>query len=440
MSLSYSVGGAYSSLISNQDIKTANGALPASFRVGFAGSTGGSTNVHEIMCFKAATAAQSGSSATVNQKQSSKVQAGTQAYFAYYNPTNWTGTVTANTLINNSDGSVTVNTSPNWDASCWLTSSSTPATGGGCTVPSGAPVGTPTPANRIMLTWDTTKTTNGGISFEWNSLNAAQQAALVAGDPTTTSTRLSYLRGDRTNEINTAGAGLYRRRDAVLGDIVDSSPTWVGPPTSPYTATWQDRLNPATAMPENATSQSYVQFVSAEQTRLNVVYVGDNDGFVHGFRAGSFDINGIYVPTGNDGQEVLAYMPGSTLSSLAPSGTTGGWSGVTSTCPQDTSTGTVVQQIHGATPAITTTTTATPPVTTTTVPCVEPLLDYSNSQYGHNFFVDATPGSGDLYYGGEWHTWLVGVSVPWRRHLCARRYGSQLRQLHRDQCIEHRCR
>ena len=405
LSLSYSVGGAYSSLISNQDIKTANGPLPASFRVGFAGSTGGSTNIHEIMCFKAATAAQSGSSATGNQKESSKVQAGTQAYFAFYNPTNWTGTVTANALINNSDGSITVSTTPNWDASCWLTFSEAPATGGGCTAPTGTPSGTPAPANRIMLTWDTTKTTNGGIPFEWNNLNAAQQAALVAGDPTTTTNRLNYLRGDRTNEINTSGVGLYRRRDAVLGDIVDSSPNWVGPPGSPYTATWQDRLYAATVMPENSTTQSYVQFVSTEQTRLNVVYVGANDGFVHGFRAGSFDSNGAYVATGNDGQEVLAYMPGSTLSSMAASGTTGVWSGVASTCPQDISTGTVVQSIHGATPAITT---GTPPGTTTTTPCVEPLLDYSNSQYGHNFFVDATPGSGDLYYGGQWHTWLVG--------------------------------
>jgi len=40
--------------------------------------------------------------------------------------------------------------------------------------------------------------------------------------------------------------------------------------------------------------------------------------------------------------------------------------------------------------------------------CVEPVLDYSNPQYGHNFFVDATPGSGDLFFGGQWHTWLVG--------------------------------
>ena len=41
-------------------------------------------------------------------------------------------------------------------------------------------------------------------------------------------------------------------------------------------------------------------------------------------------------------------------------------------------------------------------------------MDLSSPQYGHNFFVDATPTSGDLFYSptttgtGAWHTWLVG--------------------------------
>jgi type IV pilus assembly protein PilY1 len=388
LSLSYSTGGAYSSLISNQSITAANGALPATFRVGFAGSTGGSTNVHEIMCFKAASADQSGSSATVNEKQAAKVEAGTQAYFAFYNPNDWTGTVTANDLIDTA-GVITVRSMANWDASCWLTSSSLPAAGGGCAAVTGPPVGTPAPSSRVMLTWDTVNKV--GIPFEWASLNAAQQAALTAGDPTPiTANRLNYLRGDRSNEVNTSGAGLYRARDAVLGDIVDSSPAWVGPPSSPYTATWQDHLNAATVMPENAVAQSYLLFSNTEQTRQNVVYVGSNDGFLHGFRAGSFDVNGAFVATGNDGQEIVSYMPGSTLASAAASGALGG-------CTTDTTTGTLVQQIHGVTPAI-----GANPL------CVEPLLDYSNTQYGHNFFVDATPGTGDLYFGGAWHTWLVG--------------------------------
>ena len=394
LSFAYSVsGGAYSYVIRNQSITASNGPLPASFRVGFAGSDGGASNIHEIMCFKAASAVQSGSSATVNEKEAAKVEAGTQAYFAYYDPNDWTGTVTANNLIDTA-GVVSVATTANWDASCLLsgTASGTPASGGGCasTNLSGPTSATPAPAGRIMLTWDTSN--NVGIPFEWGSLNAAQQAALDFGDTSATSTRLSYLRGDRTNEINSQGVGLYRARDTALGDIVDSSPTWVGPPSLPYTQTWRDRLYGG-VMPESIGSQNYVQFTAAEQTRLNVVYVGSNDGFVHGFRAGSFDVNGNFVANGttpNDGQEVLAYMPGSMLTSAALPSAAGG-------CTNDANTQTLVQGIHGVTPAV-----------GLNPECVEPILDYANSQYGHNFFVDATPGSGDLFYGGTWHTWLVG--------------------------------
>ncbi len=394
LSLSYSIsGGAYSSLIKNQSITAANGPLPASFRFGFAGSTGGSTNIHEIMCFKAAAADQSGSSATVNEKQAAKVEAGTQAYFAFYNPNNWTGTLTANNLIDTA-GVVTVDTTANWDASCLLTgtASGAPPTGGCATTGVSGPTGaTPAPSSRVMITTDAPGSV--GIPFEWTSLDAIEQATLDYGDTLPTSNRLNYLRGDRSNEINTSGVGLYRARDGILGDIVDSSPTWVGPPSSPYTATWQDRLNPATVMPENSGSQSYLQFVAAEQTRLNVVYAGSNDGFLHGFRAGSFDVNGNFVANGttpNDGQEVLAYMPGEILSSAATSTAPGG-------CTSTLNTGTVVQSIHGVTPPV-----------GTNLECVDPNLDLSNPQYGHNFFVDATPGSGDLYYGGQWHTWLAG--------------------------------
>jgi type IV pilus assembly protein PilY1 len=156
---------------------------------------------------------------------------------------------------------------------------------------------------------------------------------------------------------------LYRAREGVLGDIVDSSPTWVGPPSAPYTVTWKDRLYPAAAVPENA--QSYLSFVAANQTRLNVVYGGANDGWLHGFRTGSFDSGGHFVDnssTPNDGVEVLAYMPAE-----------------------------VLKTIHNSS---------------------DTTLDYSNTQYAHNFYVDATPGTGDLFYNGAWHTWLVGGLGP----------------------------
>jgi type IV pilus assembly protein PilY1 len=408
LSLSYSTGGAFSSIIQNQSITTANGPLPATFRFGFAGSTGGDTNIHEIMCFKAASATTSGSSTAVNQVQAAKVEAGTQAYFAFYNPNDWTGTITANNL-NNTNGMVTINGQANWDAQCMLSGTPTGATsaGGGCasTGVGGPTSANPAPTSRVMLTWDTTN--RAGIPFEWANLNANQQTVLddengtpdIAAD---SQFRLNYLRGDRTNEITSAGTGLYRARDGILGDIVDSSPTWVGPPSSAFTATWTDRLNPTTVAPENTGTQNYRAYITAEQGRLNVVYAGANDGFLHGFEAGSFDTNGNFcgttgsllttcAATPNDGKEVLAYIPGSTLFGHARSTTTGGCAATS------VSTGTVVQNIHGWTPAL-----------GTSASCETPELDYSATPYGHNFFVDATPGTGDLFFGGAWHTWLVG--------------------------------
>jgi type IV pilus assembly protein PilY1 len=418
LSLSYSMSGAaYQSVLSNQDITQYSGAMPSSLLFGFAGSTGGSTNIHEIMCFKAAPANTSGSSATVNEKESAKIETGTQAFFAFYDPNNWTGTVTANKLIDNA-GVVTVAAVANWDASCVLTGTATgtplplsgpalPGPVGGCFSTQVSGPTSPAPnwnstgvaPTRVMLTWDTI---NGvGIPFEYTSLNSSEQANLDALDstlptPPSASARLNFLRGQRTNEITTGGVGFFRPRASLLGDIVDSSPTWVGPPSSPYATTWTDRLQSTDSMVENSGTQNYVQFVSAEQSRANVVYVGANDGFLHGFRAGAEDSNGnlVTTTTPNDGQEVLAYMPGSTLYSAAnPT--------VPATAPPSCSdhshTQSVVQNIHGVTPII-----GANPL------CVDSSLDFPSPQYGHNFFVDATPGNGDLFYNGAWHTWLVG--------------------------------
>ncbi len=253
LSLSYSYGGgSYQSVIANKSIQASNGQVPNYVRFGFAGSTGGSTNVHEILCFKSAPAAESGSSAGVNEKQSAKVESGTFAYFAYYDPNTWVGRVTANAL--NTDintGDVTIAALPNWDADCVLTGI---ASGQKCSTTG---VLGPTAAQTWTSPGRTILTYNGvGVPFEWANLSTAQQTALTTGDTTSQAYRLNYLRGDRTYEINSAGtcnnatsgpSVCFRARTGVLGDVVDSSPTWVGPPQSPYTATWQDRLYPTTA-------------------------------------------------------------------------------------------------------------------------------------------------------------------------------------------------
>jgi type IV pilus assembly protein PilY1 len=398
LSLSYSYnGGAYQSVLANQSITASNGTLPANLAFGFAGSTGGSSNIHEVLCFKAAAADTSSSSATTNQTQSSRVTSSTQAYFSYYDPNVWTGTLTANAVSSDSAGNLSIASQATWDASCVLTgvksASTCPNTG------AAGPIAAEGSTNRVILSWNPTLNngTGGGIPFEFTSLSSAQQAALNLGDATSTANRLSFLRGDRSNEVNTAGVGLFRDRISVLADIIDSSPVAVGQPVLPYAGTWIDKLNTSATMPENASgAQTYSQFFTAEQTRLNMVYVGANDGMLHGFRAGFFDTTNTFqnATAGgtvvNDGSEVLAYFPGSTLASAASSTTS-------TLCASTVATQTAVQTIHGETPLI-----GTSPA------CFQPVLDYSNTQYGHNFFVDATPAAGDLFYGNAWHTWLVG--------------------------------
>ncbi len=351
LDFSYSVnGGDATSVISNRRITLDNGPLPASFRFGFSAGTGGSNNVHEITCFKAAPLNQSASSAGTNVQQSARVEAGTQVYLAYYHPTNWWGQLTAQNLLVDDNGVVSINAIANWDASCTLTGGNCQATRSNVTAQ--------TPDSRVMLTWDPTATTPSGVPFRWDNLSAAQKANLTAGDGTATDARLRYLRGDRSAELNRTG-GSFRTRTGLLGDIINSSPTWVGAPSLPYQGPWSDALFPAANAPESATTaQQYEAFKTNNAARQNVVYVGANDGFLHGFRSGAYTAGGTFDPmAANDGREVLAYMPAN-----------------------------VLKTIHSTSSS----------------------LDFGSSQYSHNLYVDATPGTGDLFYGGQWHTWLVG--------------------------------
>ena len=358
LSFSYSYNnGAFQQVITNQSISAKNGNLPNLLRFGFAGSTGGSTNVHEILCFQANPTQLADTSVGVNQKDATQIGSGTQAFLALYFPNGWWGRLTAsNLLYDAASKQILVSATANWDASCVLTGVAAPTT---CVTTGQTSVPAQGSNSRSIITWNGTQ----GVPFRWTQLSDAQRAALdpgvsSAGAPN----RLNYLRGDRTNEVNTSGVGLYRARISVLGDIVDSSPTWVGPPNNPYTLVWRDLLYPNNTAPENGTA-TYTQFVTNRQTRQNVVWTGSNDGLLHGFRAGGFDAAGnfdTHIP--NDGLEVLAYMPAA-----------------------------VVSKIHDNT---------------------NNAVDYSNTQYGHAFFVDAPPTTDDLYYNGAWHTWLVGGLGP----------------------------
>ncbi len=161
----------------------------------------------------------------------------------------WTGDLWATRI--NSDG--TIATTPTWKASEHL----------------------PTPANRSIYTWSGT----AGVTFDWSSLSADQRTTLGA------SAVLDYLRGVTTGEARNGGT--YRNRTHVLGDIVNSSPIYVGTATDMR----YERFSWAGA-------STYQTHRSAVASRREMIYIAANDGMLHAFDARTGVERFAYVPSG----------------------------------------------------------------------------------------------------------------------------------------------
>lgn len=149
--------------------------------------------------------------------------------------------------------------------------------------------------------------TNTGIAFRWPShpdtpssteLDPVQIEALNTNPDTALqdglgSQRLDYLRGNTSGE--TQNGGLFRDRETVLGDIVNSNPLAIGAPEQQYPSFWPN------GAPEN--NVSYSNFRITHQNRPVVLYVGANDGMLHAFN-------------GTTGSEIFAYVPSSLYRTL----------------------------------------------------------------------------------------------------------------------------
>lgn len=141
---------------------------------------------------------------------------------------------------------------------------------------------------RMVLSWS--DATSQGIPFTWTSSTAigystAQKLALLgvtSGDTTLDPLKtqginiVNYIRGDRRLEGTTTDKPL-RVRFSRQGDVVNSEIWYTGRPSSNY-------------------AMGYSTFVTAQKNRTPVLYVGGNDGMLHGFSA-------------TDGKELLAYIP-----------------------------------------------------------------------------------------------------------------------------------
>jgi type IV pilus assembly protein PilY1 len=148
---------------------------------------------------------------------------------------------------------------------------------------------------RLVLSWS--DATNQGIPFKWSSgasigYSEAQKLALLgvpSGDTTTDPLKtqginiVNYIRGDRSLEGTTPEKPL-RERFSRQGDIVNSEIWYTGRPISNY-------------------GMGYSSFVATQKNRTPVLYVGGNDGMLHGFSA-------------VDGKELLAYVPRGVVSGL----------------------------------------------------------------------------------------------------------------------------
>lgn len=96
-----------------------------------------------------------------------------------------------------------------------------------------------------------------------------------------------------------------------LGDIINSSPGYIGKPTERYDQIYGDA--------------SYAEFYQAHRYRRNLVVVGANDGMIHAFNAGRYVANldptsnnkGYVDPMGQTlGKEMWAYVPKNLLPHL----------------------------------------------------------------------------------------------------------------------------
>ena len=184
-------------------------------------------------------------------------------YVAEYDPTKgWSGTIKAYKV--KADGTTEAEGAP-WDAA---------GTAKKLDDLSNAAI-----ASRVVLSWGDATAVNRGVPFKWASdesrLSTAQKTALGGQD------QLNYLRGDKSKQRASVDDTTqpFRWRASRQGDIVNSQVWYTGRPVSNY------------PLP------GYDAFTRINRNRTPMLYVGGNDGMLHGFS----------VKDG--GTELLAYVP-----------------------------------------------------------------------------------------------------------------------------------
>lgn len=242
-------------------------------------------------------------SASAASSNSTSLVSGSVVYQARFSSASWYGELVSRNVSSTGELEAT----ENWNAAAELNGKA--------------------PNDRTILT--VSRDTGDGIPFRWASISGMSDTTQkdflnrnahgeVDGKG---ELRVQFLRGD-----DVPG---FRVRYGVLGDIVHSTPVYVGAPQAGYL------------------DSSYTSFVEDYVTRSPMVYVGANDGMLHGFDA-------------ETGEEKIAFVPGEiyvNLSALTDAG-------------------------YGSTSGA--------------------------SAVPHKYYVDGSPMVSDAKVGSEWRTVLAG--------------------------------
>jgi type IV pilus assembly protein PilY1 len=222
-----------------------------------------------------------GSVAAVNFNTTS-LSSDTDVYVAEFDKTDnlWKGDLTSYDLDPTSGA---IATSSNWTAATQLDAMATPD------------------SSRKIITYN--NATGNGIPFQWTNLTTNQKDDLKiepdgsSSDITKAQEKLNFLRGDRSNEQLNTGSYTFRNRASLLGDIVNSAPAFVKLPNDDW---------PAISPFPSTTGEKYSDFQSTQSARDGVIYVGANDGMLHGFSEAT-------------GEELISYIPNYLFSNTSSS-------------------------------------------------------------------------------------------------------------------------
>lgn len=150
-------------------------------------------------------------------------------------------------------------------------------------------------ASAQMPTWTNrnitmaTQAGNGLQNFTYANLSNRTYAS-VNLQTTLTSDQVDFIKGDTSNATSQ-----FRRRTSLIGDLVNSAPAVVDVASFKSSAL-ADALN--------GSSGDYAAFQSTQLSRRGQVYVGANDGMLHGFDT-------------DTGVEKFAFIPSAVISNLS---------------------------------------------------------------------------------------------------------------------------